>query len=229
MALSSALHRSDARGLTARTSAALVNQSAAERRARALRDDEVDHAALATALLRSLPSGVHTEDVRVDGTRQGFLVTINARPQRVDLNALLFNVSSPAFAAALSAELNRTIRIPAPAVLGTAYWSALPSTPPPPPSPPAPPSDPVPAAPPPPPPPSPPLPRCPPPPAPPPPPPAQPSVTRCYDNCTILLPDGAARNFANDGQCDDGGEGAMTRVCAEGYDCADCGPRRTAS
>lgn len=31
--------------------------------------------------------------------------------------------------------------------------------------------------------------------------------------------------YANDGECDDGGEGSLYNVCAYGSDCGDCGPR----
>ncbi len=31
--------------------------------------------------------------------------------------------------------------------------------------------------------------------------------------------------WAQDGQCDDGGEGSVTSLCGEGSDCDDCGPR----
>lgn len=31
--------------------------------------------------------------------------------------------------------------------------------------------------------------------------------------------------WANDGQCDDGGDGSDTSLCGEGSDCDDCGPR----
>jgi len=37
----------------------------------------------------------------------------------------------------------------------------------------------------------------------------------CYDYCT----------WAFDGECDDGGDGAVTGLCEYGTDCADCGPR----
>lgn len=40
---------------------------------------------------------------------------------------------------------------------------------------------------------------------------------QCSDTCL----------FAGDGECDDGGVGAITTVCPFGTDCADCGSRRT--
>ena len=41
------------------------------------------------------------------------------------------------------------------------------------------------------------------------------TVSVCEDTCS----------WANDGECDDGGNGAAFNVCAFGTDCADCGPR----
>ncbi len=40
---------------------------------------------------------------------------------------------------------------------------------------------------------------------------------QCSDTCL----------FAGDGECDDGGAGAVTTVCPFGTDCADCGTRRS--
>ena len=40
---------------------------------------------------------------------------------------------------------------------------------------------------------------------------------QCSDTCL----------FAGDGECDDGGAGAITTVCPFGTDCADCGTRRS--
>jgi serine/threonine protein kinase len=40
--------------------------------------------------------------------------------------------------------------------------------------------------------------------------------TICYNTC----------QWANDGECDDGGPGSLYNICAFGTDCADCGPRR---
>lgn len=37
----------------------------------------------------------------------------------------------------------------------------------------------------------------------------------CGDSCT----------WAGDGECDDGGPGSLTSLCAFGSDCLDCGPR----
>ncbi len=37
----------------------------------------------------------------------------------------------------------------------------------------------------------------------------------CGDTC----------GWANDGECDDGGEGSAYSVCDLGTDCTDCGPR----
>ena len=41
------------------------------------------------------------------------------------------------------------------------------------------------------------------------------AVQFCTDSC----------GYANDGECDDGGLGASTRLCPLGSDCTDCGPR----
>lgn len=45
--------------------------------------------------------------------------------------------------------------------------------------------------------------------------PGGPGQTMCTNTC----------EFANDGECDDGGPGAEFDVCALGTDCDDCGPR----
>ncbi len=42
-----------------------------------------------------------------------------------------------------------------------------------------------------------------------------PGVDLCADSCA----------YPSDGECDDGGSGAATELCAYGTDCADCGPR----
>jgi hypothetical protein len=46
-----------------------------------------------------------------------------------------------------------------------------------------------------------------------------PSPTGCDDTCVT----------ANDGECDDGGQGAVTSICGFGTDCADCGERQLAT
>lgn len=46
-------------------------------------------------------------------------------------------------------------------------------------------------------------------------PPAPATDTSCLDSC----------RYAGDGECDDGGPGAVYAVCALGTDCSDCGPR----
>ena len=59
---------------------------------------------------------------------------------------------------------------------------------------------------------------------PPPSPPAwlSPPATSCEDSCTGLIMD-----FTSDGDCDDGGPGAVYSACRIGTDCADCGERST--
>jgi len=70
----------------------------------------------------------------------------------------------------------------------------------------------------------------PPPPVPPPsPPPVPPESRWCLDHCSVRtwLPSSGVglMDYANDGHCDDGGEGSDYAACPLGTDCADCGAR----
>jgi hypothetical protein len=49
----------------------------------------------------------------------------------------------------------------------------------------------------------------------------------CSDTCGSLLPSdiGTGGDLANDNLCEDGGEDAVSSVCARGTDCTDCGQR----
>ena len=67
-----------------------------------------------------------------------------------------------------------------------------------------------------------------PPPSPPPPPSPAPSpATSCEDSCSGISLLGITGDYTSDGDCDDGGPGAVYSACRIGTDCADCGARST--
>jgi hypothetical protein len=60
------------------------------------------------------------------------------------------------------------------------------------------------------------------------PPTTPPQSNACLNSCQATVRSGAERvsvSLVDDGACDDGGVGSLTRTCALGTDCADCGVR----